>query len=527
VDPDGIVDTESQDRTDYRLMNRDSIYERIVSSPIPSRSARSPRRSLGPFLIALALCAACGPQEPEKPAVDEATAAVLIDLQEHLALRNFDAGVEIGEAYLAESPQAPGVHYAVGILHLGKQNYQAAIDSLKEAVSRDPSHADGWLKLGTAHTRLGSLEEGNEALREALARVPDLSDAAFLLGKNLSRLGIYDEAQKTLLAAAAGLPAPSYFELGLLHQKTDAPEAAEEAFRSALAADPEHLGATYNLAQALIVSGRRQEGQQLMTRHSDLRQQHHELDQLRKTTLYDWATADNFVQLADYYLRNGDPVRAGENFEKALKMEAKQPGALLGLGRSYLERGDFERASPWFVRVTEEVPESPEGFFFLGISEHMQGRFESARDAFSASRERGTWGPEQYLFFGNALFQTGAFDDARQAYEEVGELAGPLTEANRRLGLIYYLDGELETAVSAWEPLAESRSDDAELWVLVGIARYRLGGAIAAKPAFDRALTRQAVTLHGNEAFEALVQRLSELPESQEALAYYRSLREG
>ena len=507
----------------------------MSSAPSRGWAYAAARTRTGVLAAVLAGALACGPGEeagssgPRRTSadVDPETAEVLVSLQRHLELRKFDEGVAEGEAFLVDHPDVPGLHYAIGVLHLGKQNYQAAVEYLTEATTRDPGHVDGHLQLGTAHTRLGALDAGNASLRRALELDPSASEAAFLLGKNLSRQGVNDEAQEWLERAAAGRPADSLYELGLLHQKVGKPAAAEEAFRAALAADPEHLAATYNLAQALIVAGRREEGELLMRRHSDLRQKHHELDQLRKTTLYEWAEAENFAQLAAHYLLNGDHQRAEENFRKALRLDPGDPGATLGLGRTLLDRGRVEEAAAEFEKVVASAPEIHHGHFFLGICRHLTGDFEGARSALAASREHGEWGEQEYLFFGNALLQTGALEDARIAYREAVALVDGPSETLRKLGLANYLLGDLQGAAEAWSTLASARPDDAELWMLLGIAQYRLSGASASEPAFRRAIERQRITLHGEAQLDSLLAGLATLPGSEAAIAHYRTLRAG
>jgi len=464
---------------------------------------------------------------PRQVEVDPETATLLASLQEKLELRRFDDGVAEGESYLASNPTAKGVHYAIGVLQLGKQNYQAAVVALTEATQRDPQHVDAAMKLGLAHSRLGDLEESNRHLRRTLELAPGQADAAFLLGKNHSRLGNHEAAKAALDQAASALPAPAYFELGLLHQKIGETDAAERAFRQALAADAEHLAATYNLAQALIVSGQRAEGELLMTRHSELRQRHHELDELRKATLLDWAGADNFVQLAAYYLLHGELDKAAHNFEKALELEPEHSGAQLGLGRSLLERGDSAAASGWFERVVATDPTNHHGQLFLGICRHLAGNFEGAKAALAASQANGEWGVQEYLFFGNALLQTGALQDAQIAFAEAVTRSDEPSEAHRRLGLVRYLLGDPGGAAESWGSLAEARPDDGELWMLLGIAQFRAKGRSAAESPFRRALERQHLTIHGDQDLELLLQGLGTLPESAAAIAYYRELRAG
>ena len=81
------------------------------------------------------------------------------------------------------------------------------------------------------------------------------------LGGTLSRLGRSEEARTAYDSALALAPgsAAALTGRGLLDLRAGDPEGATQAFEAALAADPAHRQALYNLAAALTLLGRHEE----------------------------------------------------------------------------------------------------------------------------------------------------------------------------------------------------------------------------------------------------------------------------
>ncbi len=504
-------------------------------------STPEPGKSPWPWVVAIVLAIAAavtaavllrpGARETvEVPAapqrlVDPEVYALLEEVQGYLETRRFEEGLAAVDRFLTDHSEDAGAFYARGLLHLGKLNYQEAIDALERAVELDPGHPDAHLKLGIARSRIGALDEANQALETALERRPGLAEAALLLGRNLAQKGDVAAAREYFLGIAEELPAESHFQLGLLARQADDLEAAEEAFRRALAVDPKHLGATSNLGQTLKLRGQLDDGDRFLERHQRLESERYEYDKLREQTFYDWAEASSFIRLAAYELAHQKLARAEANFKKALDLDASSARAAFGLGRTYLEMDNLEEAGRWLAQAKELDPENAGAYFFLGLVKHLEGQYEEARGELGRSRELAPWGAQEFLFLGNALFRTGALEDARLAYEQSVAHEPSRPDAHVQLGLVHYLGGRLEQARGELEKILEIQPDDVDSRMFLGIVTFRLDDLPAARQAFGAALERHALTLQSNEQIEAMLGRYSDLPESGPALDLYRRLR--
>ena len=101
----------------------------------------------------------------------------------------------------------------------------AALDAYRQVTNLDPLHTDAWLAQGRLLEQQRRYADAAAAFERALAANPHSSDAAM----------------------GAGL---------LLHHHLGNPASAVERYRIVLALSPQHYGAHYQIATALLASGR-------------------------------------------------------------------------------------------------------------------------------------------------------------------------------------------------------------------------------------------------------------------------------
>jgi tetratricopeptide (TPR) repeat protein len=147
---------------------------------------------------------------------------------------------------------------------MNMKQFDVAVQHFEKASEMDAQQHVVWANLADAYSSLGSTKTGQEqtdaynkgieAFSKAIALKPD--DDAYLnnYGLLLARAKRVDEARAELTKAAQLNPAGAgkyYYNLGAVLQNTGQYEAAIDAFKQAIDADPNHAEAQYWYATAL------------------------------------------------------------------------------------------------------------------------------------------------------------------------------------------------------------------------------------------------------------------------------------
>jgi tetratricopeptide (TPR) repeat protein len=155
--------------------------------------------------------------------------------------------------------------FTAGMDAIQKKDFETAVSSLTKASELDPKQVAVWAQLadayvGQAGTKTGAefdatMGKGIEAYRKAIDLNP--SDAAthnnFALA--LAKAKKFDETQKELQKAAELDPPKAgqyYYNLGALLTNSGQSEAAIDAFKKAIAADPNHAESYYQLGISMM-----------------------------------------------------------------------------------------------------------------------------------------------------------------------------------------------------------------------------------------------------------------------------------
>lgn len=162
----------------------------------------------------------------------------------------------------------------LGVALLEQFNHKDAAESFRRALSFDPNLKIAQINLAIA---LFNIPEYDEALREATKAAeiaPDSPQPFYILGLIARSQNRAEEAvaafQKVLAFDRQDVGAN--VNLGQIYIQQRKYSEAVAVFRIAVEAEPYNSTAVYNLATALLREGKREEGQQLMTRFQTLRQ---------------------------------------------------------------------------------------------------------------------------------------------------------------------------------------------------------------------------------------------------------------
>jgi len=173
------------------------------------------------------------------------------------------------------------------------------------------------------------------------------------------QLGVALEELSTAVSADKSY-APAYNALGLVYMELKEDDKAEKSFRQAIKLDSSSSEAKNNYGMFLCQRGREEEG---------IRQL---LDAL-KNPLY--PTPDVAYKNAGLCARKaGDKGAAAEYFQRALKLNPKQPQALYGMAEISYLRDDYAAAKEYITRYFAVAePPGPEALWLAARVERKLG----------------------------------------------------------------------------------------------------------------------------------------------------------
>ena len=154
---------------------------------------------------------------------------------------------------------------AEGLAHLEAGRFDAAQAAAEARLAAHPDDGPALHVLGVASWRLGQQARAIEVMNRALTHLGQSEEAATCL-RNLTEMcrvaGRLDEAAAHGANAVALGPADpnAWYNLGIVEQERMRLSASIAALRQALALAPDHAGAHFELAEALLLSGQFKEG---------------------------------------------------------------------------------------------------------------------------------------------------------------------------------------------------------------------------------------------------------------------------
>lgn len=178
---------------------------------------------------------------------------------------------------------------------------------------------------------------------DALARARIHTDLA---ASYYSR-GQYEVALQELAVATQAFPryAPAYNMLGLVHMELRELSLAQSNFQTALSISPNDFDTHHNYASFLCQNGRYDEAIRHFLKAIE--------NPLYTTPERSYANAGICAQ------KFGDPARAQEFFEAALKLQPLQTDALFNMAQLFYQRGDFQNANLYLAHLLRSSESTP------------------------------------------------------------------------------------------------------------------------------------------------------------------------
>jgi tetratricopeptide (TPR) repeat protein len=151
----------------------------------------------------------------------------------------------------AAAPTGDSPFYQKAMALHRQQRFSEAIDFYREVLAQNPDHPACRFNLATAYIDSGAFKDAYPLLKALAASAPQNPDIQLNLAIAEIGTGRMEAAAASLDMAEALPEAPEFeihFHRGILHGRSDRPQAAIASYRQAVALRPRHSGVLFNLA---------------------------------------------------------------------------------------------------------------------------------------------------------------------------------------------------------------------------------------------------------------------------------------
>ncbi|HEY2546745.1 MAG TPA: protein kinase [Candidatus Acidoferrum sp.] len=272
----------------------------------------------------------------------------------------------------------PEVQLAIADFNLHTGAYADAVSGFQHAIDLDQGNVNAYLGLGNAHDSLGHTTEAERTFRHAIEISPQCWNCYNLLGIFLNRHARYSEAAQAWQKVTELTPDNvwGYMNVGAVYLYIGQFGKADEYLHRALQISPDNPDLYSNAGTVSFFLGQFEDDvayckkaiglraqkydywgnlgdayRMIPGKSSDAADAYRQAIHLAETELkINPVDADALSNLALYYARTNDPVRAGKYLEKALKEQPEDVDVLRIVCLVHLEEGDRQKALLWLQR---------------------------------------------------------------------------------------------------------------------------------------------------------------------------------
>lgn len=294
-------------------------------------------------------------------------------------------------------------------------------------------------------------------------------------GVALLQGGKFAEAAEQFVQALALNPklAEAHYLLGLIRQERGDRDAAVASYRAALRLDPRYAQAQARLAETLTFQAR--------ARDSGWEEP---IAACRKAIALDPEDPDPHFHLAWLLSKQGNAAGSVGEYQAVLKLNAKYPGARLGLAMAHLESRNPAPALPLLESLVADEPQNASAHHHLGSAYAKAGDCRKAVVELERASGLDPKFAQTYYLLGGCYKQLGQPEAATKALRQFQELrkgadgrmqAKFLAAAAHRQAQA----GQWEEAITSYRA-ALAASDDRSIAVDLSVALLKKGDAAAA-----------------------------------------------
>ena len=333
---------------------------------------------------------------------------------------------ELMKAYAAAiaNPRDASANGRLGVVLHACGHIEEAEVSYQRAHLLDPKSFRWAYLLGIVYAQRGNFDQGASAFREALHLDPGYLPAGLKLGECLLASGKWQEAAKFyegMVAKQADRPEP-YCGLGRVRAIRNDLNGAVESLRKAVELFPNFGAAHYGLARTYERLGNKELSLEEFALYDRNRNSAPEvrdkfLDEVQVLS----ASVSDPLRPGLELARQGKLGEAAAALEKALKTNRQLVDAHVRLVALYGQLGQPARAEEHFQEAVRLDPRNAESYFNHGLLLASQQEFRDAAEAFRTALEINPQYPGARLNLGSMWEAQGNLQEAVAAYQKALE----------------------------------------------------------------------------------------------------------
>ncbi len=300
-----------------------------------------------------------------------------------------EEAIGLYRSLVRQHPTALQVRVGLASAYQQAERFEAAIAAYHESLRLAPTLAPAMANLASCYE---AVENGDEAVRyytAALAVAPRLPMANGNLGAIYQKRGELEKAFPLLETAVREDPqfTAARYCLGLVYTKRREYRRAATEYRQVIAQQRDHIGAYYNLAQALFRLKEPIAGKQAMGVYRRLTEIAEEIDTRERATLVEPSNPLKQHQLGLVYAKHGKLDKAIEAFQAAVRLDGDAHYALNALARLYTLRGEQLPEAIRFAEKAFRLANAPQYLQTLALAHLQIGDREAALKAIQTALE--------------------------------------------------------------------------------------------------------------------------------------------
>ncbi len=348
----------------------------------------------------------------------------------------------------ARQPQEARWSYYLSDLSRMRADEAGLRAGLEQTVRLAPNYAPAWLELGDLEFKTGRLERATQAYQERVRLIP--ADPYALLG--LARIALQQDRKaegraliEDLVKRVPQFPSGHNIYAEILTQEGDQAEAGNQrwlgtvAGRFRAAPDPwkEELRQWCCDIDQLIVWG----AIDFQTHQGDQGKAYFE-----KAIRLEPKNPQGYENLGMYYLDAGNAAKAAEVLEQGSTLSGVSELLFSSLGDAYLALREPGKALQMADKAMTVIPGSSLLQNVRGLAFAASNRPEEAMAAYRAAAAASAGAAEPVANMGLLLLQQGRKDEAKEAFKQALELQPAYVKAARPLAYLEMESGDLQEA---------------------------------------------------------------------------------
>ena len=342
-------------------------------------------------------------RSPNDAAAAELHASICFDT------KDYDAALAAYGTLEKAHPEGRSFLREIGRVQMAAGRYAEAAETYRAVLAKDPADREALRALYDASYKRGDYRQAVEAL-EPLARLePKSCEPLLLLARSCHRLARFAEARQRATSCLQLEPGHSgaHFLIGWTWLGEGDLEKAKAEFAQALTSDPGSVESLYWSATVELRLGSRPAAVRL----------------LEKAIAVDPDHTSAHYELARAYAAEGQPDKAAKQFEEFRRLKSREAWKPGGAGPDAAHREDWisfanyllgEKKPREALAILEparkESPESAEVLRLTGVAHAEVGEIDAALAAYAEAEKRG---PTALLFWARGTLYRRLGDDAR------------------------------------------------------------------------------------------------------------------